>query len=168
MCYSLFSCRSFFFFFSPPVTNFLEMIFFFFLLFFFRDNASSYLSTPQGRTRAQSLHDTCARERCASDGAVQSRLCGGGGRQFLQGRRRRRDEQALQATRTTTCTRASSLQVPWYVIAGNHDHKGSVDGADSVHGLVESRWNFPDYFYTFNQSFVSTHQRPTTSLCSLS
>lgn len=48
-----------------------------------------------------------------------------------------------------------SLQVPWYVIAGNHDHKGSV-AAQIQYTAESSRWNFPDYFYTFNYSFVST------------
>jgi len=47
---------------------------------------------------------------------------------------------------------ASSLQVPWYVIAGNHDHKGNVSAQIEYTAIDPSnRWKFPNYYH--KQSF---------------
>ena len=46
-------------------------------------------------------------------------------------------------------------QLPFYVIAGNHDHKGNVQAQIDYHD-DSSRWHFPQLYYTLPFSFVST------------
>ena len=48
-----------------------------------------------------------------------------------------------------------SLQIPWYVVAGNHDHLGNVTAQLHYHGS-DDRWNFPSLFYTLKKTFVTT------------
>lgn len=43
-----------------------------------------------------------------------------------------------------------SLQIPWYVIAGNHDHLGDVQ-AEMDYSKRSERWTFPSLYHT--QSF---------------
>lgn len=50
---------------------------------------------------------------------------------------------------------ASSLQVPWYMIAGNHDHYGNVT-AQVEYSDVSDRWNFPSLYHTKSFSSVDS------------
>ncbi|XP_065185768.1 tartrate-resistant acid phosphatase type 5-like isoform X2 [Sycon ciliatum] len=49
-----------------------------------------------------------------------------------------------------------SLQVPWYVILGNHDHRGEVQALLDYHAR-SSRWNFPSRYYTKQFSIQVTN-----------
>ena len=43
-----------------------------------------------------------------------------------------------------------SLQIPWYVVLGNHDYDGSVR-AQIDYSLISQRWNLPDRYYSLHQ-----------------
>jgi tartrate-resistant acid phosphatase type 5 len=47
-----------------------------------------------------------------------------------------------------------SLQVPWYIVAGNHDHIGNVT-AQVEYSKLSKRWNFPSLNYTFTHEVAA-------------
>jgi tartrate-resistant acid phosphatase type 5 len=47
---------------------------------------------------------------------------------------------------------APSLQVPWYVILGNHDYHGNCD-AQIAYSKISPRWNMPARYYTRVERF---------------
>jgi hypothetical protein len=55
----------------------------------------------------------------------------------------------------------TSLQVPWYVIAGNYDYKGNVTAQVAYSG-VSSRWTFPALYHS--QSFVFAEDGTTVDV----
>jgi len=44
------------------------------------------------------------------------------------------------------------LNMPFYAIAGNHDHLGNVKVQIDYHQKGSGRWNFPDYDYTIDKT----------------
>jgi len=45
---------------------------------------------------------------------------------------------------------AASLQIPWYLVLGNHDYLSNPDAETEYH-TVNQRWNMPARYYTFTQ-----------------
>lgn len=48
---------------------------------------------------------------------------------------------------------ASALDVPWYVVLGNHDHKGSV-AAQIDYTYRSSRWYLPAHYYKLSEKLA--------------
>eukprot|EP01043_Picozoa_sp_COSAG02_P011771 COSAG02_NODE_439_length_22308_cov_18.013508_17_plen_430_part_00 len=71
----------------------------------------------------------------------------------------------FKATFEQVYTAESLRRIPWYAIAGNHDHAGNVTAQIAYttnaqnsplpdeDGLPAKRWNFPNYFYNVTKHF---------------
>ena len=55
----------------------------------------------------------------------------------------------------------SYFPVPFYMIAGNHDHHKNVSGEIAYTNKDPTgRWNYPDFFYYFQQTFTTPGGKP--------
>jgi tartrate-resistant acid phosphatase type 5 len=72
------------------------------------------------------------------------------------------DEERYQAT-FEKVYHQEELQVPWYLIGGNHDYCGNIEKQIEFTKREGTRWTFPDYNHRIVKEFIVSDNGASTS-----